>query len=322
MRIKKRYILISVAVFAFLIVLVGSVGFWFYRQRGMVPENFTIIVLPDTQFYSRDYPHIFNSQTSWILNQKKSRNIVFVVHEGDIVQDWDSEKQWQNANASLSFLDGQVPYAVLPGNHDMSSKRETFYYNKYFPVYRYDKYDWYGNNYPSGRNDNSYQLFSAGKKDYLIINLEFCPTSDVLEWADRILKDYAEREAIIVTHGYLGSKGERNIHISSGKKGGCTASSNNTQYLWNDLIYPNSNVFLVLSGHVHSAKRRTDDNIAGKPVYQLLANYQQEDNGGNGWLRIMEFIPKENRIWVRTYSPYLDRYKKDIENEFSLEYDI
>ena len=30
-------------------------------------ENFTVVVLPDTQFYSESYPGIFDNQTQWIV---------------------------------------------------------------------------------------------------------------------------------------------------------------------------------------------------------------------------------------------------------------
>ena len=94
-------------------------------------ENFTIVVLPDTQFYSAKYPWIFENQTLWIIQNVESMNILFVSHVGDLVQNWDRIDEWEHANASISILDGFVPWAVLPGNHD------GFYgglenYNKYF----------------------------------------------------------------------------------------------------------------------------------------------------------------------------------------------
>ncbi len=78
-------------------------------------ENFTIIVLPDTQYYSEGYPSIFDSQTQWIIENKESLNIVFVTHLGDIVDHWWVPEEFENANNSLSKLDGNVPYGVLPG---------------------------------------------------------------------------------------------------------------------------------------------------------------------------------------------------------------
>jgi UDP-2,3-diacylglucosamine pyrophosphatase LpxH len=281
--------------------------------------NFTVIVLPDTQKYAESYPAIFTNQTRWIVSQIEGRNIVFVTQEGDIVDTWDSEREWRNANESMSVLDDKIPYGVLPGNHDMSPGREMPYLNRYFPVSRFD-YPWYGGSYPTGQNDNSYQLFSAGGEGYVIIHLGFCPTPDVIEWADQVLKDHSDRRAIIVTHGYLDENAARNVHVSSGMEGGCTAPQFNTQYIWDDLMYPNQNVFLVLCGHVHAEARRVDDNIVGKPVHQILADYQGRENGGDGWLRVMKFAPSEDKIYVRTYSPYLDRYENDADSEFVLDY--
>ena len=44
-----------------------------------VNEKFSIIILPDTQYYSAYYPHLFNIQAEWIAAQKENHNIVFVI---------------------------------------------------------------------------------------------------------------------------------------------------------------------------------------------------------------------------------------------------
>jgi hypothetical protein len=53
---------------------------------------------------------------------------------------------------------------------------------------------------------------------------------------------------------------------------------------------------------------RVNKNDAGKSVHQMMFNLQTlgggwEGNGGDGWLRIMEFLPDGETIKVRTYSP-------------------
>ena len=68
-------------------------------------ENFTVVVLPDTQFYSESYPAIFDNQTQWIIDEAENLNVAFVTHEGDIVNQATVSAQWQNANRSLSKLD-------------------------------------------------------------------------------------------------------------------------------------------------------------------------------------------------------------------------
>ncbi len=77
-------------------------------RRAAAPE-FTIIALPDTQHYSEAFPHIFTAQTQWIVNNKDARNIVFVTHEGDVVEHYNLLSEWQAANTSMSLLDGVVP---------------------------------------------------------------------------------------------------------------------------------------------------------------------------------------------------------------------
>ena len=271
-------------------------------------ENFTIVVLPDTQFYSQSYPEIFENQTEWIVQHKDENNIVFVAHLGDIVNVSSQDYQWQNADNAMSILDGQVPYGILPGNHDGGTE-----YEQYFPASRYDGYSYWGGSYDSPKhmissspNMNNYQLFSAGGMDFIALNLQYNPPADVLDWADNVLSEYSNRRAIISTHSYLNTDG------SFTDTGGTS--------IYNNVVVPENNVFLVLCGHMHGETRRSDNNLENKTVYQLLSDYQSLANGGNGWLRIMEFVPSENTIYVKTYSPYLDQYDKDSNSQFELYY--
>jgi VCBS repeat-containing protein len=52
----------------------------------------------------------------------------------------------------------------------------------------------------------------------------------------------------------------------------------------------------------------------------MLADYQARANGGEGWLRILRFVPADNRVYVRTYSPWLNRYETDADSEFQLDF--
>jgi hypothetical protein len=90
-------------------------------ERFQAPDNFCVIALADTQSYSQSYPEIFDSQTQWIADNVADLNIKFVIHQGDIGNNSDVSIQWQRANHSLSILEGEVPWAVLPENHDGAS---------------------------------------------------------------------------------------------------------------------------------------------------------------------------------------------------------
>jgi hypothetical protein len=269
--------------------------------RPAAAPEFTIIAMPDTQHYSEAYPQIFTHQTEWIVANKVARNIVFVTHEGDIVQNNNVRVEWDRADASLSLLDGVVPYGMGPGNHD----QPTTLYNEYFPYTRYEPYDWYGGHYQN-LNDNNYQLFSASDLDFVIVHLAFCPPAGAVAWADSVFKAHPDRIGIMTTHGYLNESAQRSVH-------GCA----NTQYLWDGLAVPNSNLHFMLSGHVHDESRRTDT-VNGHPVYQMLADFQDRPEGGEGWLRILRFVPAEDQVHVSTYSPWLDRHETDANSQFSL----
>ena len=49
--------------------------------------DFSIIVLPDTQYYSESYPSILNSQMQWIVKNAAALNVQAVLGVGDIVND-------------------------------------------------------------------------------------------------------------------------------------------------------------------------------------------------------------------------------------------
>ena len=272
--------------------------------RPVVQPEFTIVVLPDTQHYSESNPAIFTAQTQWIKDNTTARNIVFVTHEGDIVENAGNVSEWQAANASMSILDGVVPYGMAPGNHDQPSGN----YNTYFPFTRYAGLPWYGGHYQS-LNDNNFELFSGGGVDFVIVHLEFCPPAGAVAWASGVLNAYPNRIGMMTTHGYLNESAQRTVH-------GCS----NTQYLWDGLALTSPNLHFMLSGHVHDESRRTDT-ANGHPVYQLLADYQDRSpSGGEGWLRTMRFVPSEDRVYVQTYSPWLNQYETDANSEFTLDF--
>ena len=277
-------------------------------------SDFTIIVLPDTQHYSDEYPEIYTSQTQWILENKDDLNIVFVSHMGDIVQHNDvDESEWKVADAAMSVLDGVVPYGVLPGSHDMQVGGEAIYYEKYFPASRFDEYEWWGGSFDG--NHYNYQLFSAGGDDYIMVHMQYCPSDAGLAWANEVLAQWPRRKAIVATHSYLEIRGLWVKNCQNKSDGDINGAK-----MWNRLIKKNLNVFMVLAGHVPGSGRR--DDFEGRVVYQLLADYQDLPLGGSGYLRIMKFEPQNDIIHISTYSPYLDEYLEDSGNQFDLAFDM
>jgi hypothetical protein len=280
-------------------------------------QDFTLIVLPDTQYYSRDFSPIFGAQTQWIVDNKDLRNIVYVAHVGDIVENANLTTEWNYADAAMSLIENPdttgllhgIPYGVAVGNHDQFSEgNPTTNYNTYFGASRFSGRNYYGGHFGSN-NNNHFSLFSAGGMDFIVVYLEFDPAADnaVLAWADNLLKTHVDRRAIIVSH-YIAEPGNP---APFGVQG---------QAIY-ETLKGNANLFLMLAGHRHGEGRRTDT-FNGNTVHTLLANYQEGTNGGDGWLRIMEFSPANNQIQVRTYSPTLNQFESDADSQFTLSYDM
>jgi hypothetical protein len=91
--------------------------------------------------------------------------------------------------------------------------------------------------------------------------------------------------------------------------------------MWEKLISRYPNILMVCSGHVLNSGtgRLVSEGRHGNKVYQMLANYQMLEKGGNGFLRLIDIDPANKRITVRTYSPYLNEYRTDDENSFVFE---
>ena len=295
-------------------------------------KPFTMVVLPDTQYYSATYPEIFETQTQWIADHADS--IAFVLHHGDIT-DNNSEEQWQRAAKAMSIMDGKVPYAFVAGNHDLpgiAQNRETELFNKYFPYEKYSQTPNFGGAFEAGRMDNVWYTFKAGGKKWLVLCLEFGPRNKVLEWADTVIAEHPRHKIIMNTHAYMYSDdtrmGEGDDWLPQsygvGKATGADAVNDGEQ-MWEKLLSKYPNVMLALSGHVlhRGAGSLVSTGENGNKVYQMLANYQSwvdgSVKGGNGFLRILTIDPAKKRIDVKTYSPYTGTYKTELYQQFSFE---
>src|SRR4051812_6415246 len=69
-------------------------------------NDWTLAVLPDTQFYSESDPTTFNVQTQWVVDNKAAQNIQFTVQLGDIVNHAYDASQWPRAVAAMNKLNG------------------------------------------------------------------------------------------------------------------------------------------------------------------------------------------------------------------------
>jgi alkaline phosphatase len=296
--------------------------------QGTDSNTFTIVVLPDTQYYSKTYPQYFNEQTQWIANNIGAKNLVFVTQVGDIVDDAGAAQQWTNADHAMDLLDGDmgqnpdglIPYGVSMGNHEYSPKNTHaagtaagFLAN--FGPGRYAGRNWYGgaSGDPGIEGLNHFQVFDACGFTFLNISLEWYARQASIDWANRIIQAHPGLPVILTTHEYLNGSSHDTSNAPD-----TTSNYHTGQGIYDELVKPNPQVFMVLCGHWGVASAQSTDD-AGKTVYEMMADYQGLSNGGNGYLRLLKFMPGQNRVDVSTYSTHSGVAElTDGSNKFSL----
>jgi hypothetical protein len=290
-------------------------------------EPFTIVVLPDTQYYHMTpFIDIFIKQTQWIKDNQKEMKIVAAIHLGDIT-DNNNENEWEESDTALSILDNVVPLFLVPGNHDTGpggrmGTIETEFLDEYFPPSRFKKKAWFGGVFEEKSIKNAYYYLQAGDVTFIIVCLEFGPRDEALDWAGKILSEHEDKKAIIVTHCYMNHDDTRVGPDDSYNPHNYKHGDNDGEEIWDKLVRKHENIVFVLSGHIlgDGTGRQTSVGDNGNEVHEILSNYQMDLNGG--WLRIMRFVPDENKVYVTTYSPYQNKYKDDPENKFTLDFEM
>ncbi|MCO6046183.1 metallophosphoesterase [Aeoliella sp. ICT_H6.2] len=299
------------------------------------PGSWTLAILPDTQIYAQSYPQHYDAQTQWIADHAESHNIKYVLHEGDITNR-NTIGQWDNALASMNKLNGVVPYAMAPGNHDYGPNgnggdRDSFFNSdSYFgPNSFYGSQASVGGFFEPSKTDNSWHTFNAGGKDWLVLALEWGPRNEVVDWANQVVSSHPNHDVMLVTHAYMyydetiydwSTKGSSQSWNPHGYGIHNTSTANDGQELWDKLVSQHDNFRMTFNGHVlnDGTGFRSTAGVGGNPVHQMLANYQMNAQGGMGDMRLLEFKDDGETVEVRTYSPVLDRLDMSYDQQFTL----
>ncbi|MDJ0877663.1 MAG: hypothetical protein QNI86_03575 [Halieaceae bacterium] len=264
------------------------------------------------------------------------------------------------------LAEARLPFSVVPGNHDFDAMwTDDRYPGSLLKVIFSDDIDtsdrdvigavhvggldnfrsafgsnsaffrdqpWYVASHGGGTS--SAQVFAAGGYEFLHIALEMSPPDEAVFWAQQVLRKYPGLPTIITTHDFLNKDGERVASPIVDLAALDPDQHNSAQQLFEKLIFPNDQIFLVLCGHQYGQAVRFDANADGNEVIQLLADFQGRGQSlldvdptirgvadrligiGDGWLRLMQFdfsseVPV---ISVRTYSSHYQGFSVDFED--------
>jgi len=229
---------------------------------------------------------------------------------------------------------GPNPPNTLTINTPFSSTT-ALCFNAYFGVSHFSGRTYYGGNYDYyhlGQNNSHYDKFTAGGRNYIVIYLEYdddgdagaCTTTgmspeprqcgswiggynlcqsspckyesndpNLIPWAKGIVSANSSSTVFVVSHYIIDNQSPSNF----GQQG---------QLIYDALkAYPN--VQLMFAGHVPGFGRRQDlYGTSFSTISSLMADYQAEADGGNGYMRIYTISNANNTVSSIAYSPFLD----------------
>lgn len=306
------------------------------QQHLTDPNSFSMILLGDPQGYTKydiNQP-LFELCTAWIADNIENLKIKAVLCTGDLVEQNEnivrnrkmlnqtSREMWEASSRAFERLDNKIPYIISTGNHEYgyrSSENGKTQFPAYFPFERNSAWrDICVSDFPNrsgivSLENSAFEFFDPNWGKLLVITTEFAPRDEVLEWAKELAakSEYKEHKVIFMTHSFLQERTAERIK----EEGYAISPRNWGQAVWEKLVEPSDNIFMVICGHTgkpgdfdDSVAYRVDKNSSGKDVHQMMFNVQilgggWEGNGGDGWLRMLEFLPDGKTIKVKTYSP-------------------
>lgn len=295
-----------------------------------VDGGVTFVVVPDSQKYVWKRPELYTLQTGWVAANVAKYNLVRLLHVGDVTQH-NNREEWLAARRAHRVYDGLLPAIYASGNHDIglngkSTDRESLF-SEMIPISVYRAQGGFGGVYDKepGRSENSWHLFEAAGRKWLVLALEFGPRDDVLRWANEVVQSHPKHSAVLITHAYLradGTRFDRQVSTPGQKRPNkgfdhylqlskSAAGFNDGADMWDKLVSRHANFVLVLSGHVCTSAHLVSTGIKGNIVHQVLVDYQDAEQGGNGWLRLLQMLPDGRTVRVRDYTPLLDQTSTD-----------
>ncbi|MBQ9087096.1 MAG: metallophosphoesterase [Clostridia bacterium] len=268
---------------------------------------------------------------TWLLDNKESRNIQYVFGLGDTVEtlttypeSFRNPLEWDVASAQFNRLNGTINYSVVRGNHDdeagyhehictkeYKSQMDGFFFDPSKPVTL-------GNSM-----SNSYRKIEIGNHKYLMLNLDFRATPEVINWANDVIYKNYQYKVIVSIHAYLDSKGalyQDKIGSSNVDDTVLEWLSFDGEYLWDNLFSRHDNVFMVLCGHVGITdpiiQTRTGND--GNEVIEILVDPQSYDKKDpSGFLLMLNFTEGGSKIEFEYFSPTKGKYFKS-KNQISM----
>ena len=250
--------------------------------------DFTLAVIPDTQYLAYQCPTAFTNMMTWVVNNRAAdqggvftTDVKAVIGVGDCSHN-NSAGEFTNGQTAYSRLDrAGIPWVNPPGNHDYGNGADRAQIGSgyrdpsgYFGSARRQALGAYGI-LPGGGgasewgdaydNANYYIRLNVGSRSLLIFSIEHIPRQVVLEWAKGVADAHPDHEAIVTTHSFLTDTNEfgtfseepgNHVYTNDNRgqglvtnQGASDARFNSGYAVWNSYLKYWSNLSLVVCGH-------------------------------------------------------------------------
>ncbi len=249
--------------------------------------------MTDTQFYSEGFVGVFTDMVAWVVANADARKIAYNSLTGDIIENWiggnsdpvRARREFDDAARIVGLMNtAGVPNGVLPGNHDNLWGRNNDLYNEYFGSGMFEGQPWWGNSWRPGDNSAHYDWFEHDGTKFLVVNLPYRPSDEQMSWASSVARANPSYNVVLATHSYLYTDGTvedvDRRHTARGRA------------IWDTVVAPNDNVFLVIGGHYHGVATNSADPVTGDrvDVTELNESTVVVDGVGQGKRRVVEML--------------------------------
>ncbi len=298
--------------------------------------EFTIVHIGDQQVATDFIYGLYPKMTEWIVANKDRLNIKSVINTGDLVNNEETQSQWNDAvNGTNKLIDAKIPYIFAIGNHEYpasgTKQRDPSKLNAEFPISTYftqgeeDDTTQIIYSYPNTEKltsvealtnesiENAVYVQTINGKTYIYFAFEVQPRDIVVDWANivmpKIEAEYPDATTIVGTHHYLTAQGKIDTTL------GCFTEAHRTECnspaeFYDNFVKKYKSISLVLNGHVASdIATRTDIGVNGNKIVSIMNDPSYEGDGGQGVMLLLRY-KADGTVKAEYYSPLLDAYYK------------
>ena len=239
------------------------------RVLSAADADYTVVVVPDTQYMAYSCGQAFNNTTQWIVNNLNASqggmfttNIKAVIGVGDCAHT-SSAAEFNIAKTAYQKLDSAgVTWVNPPGNHDYVNPTDPatargaglgsgYKSGGYFAADQRQAIGAYGTLATGGGSSawggsydsaNYYVTLVVGSRKLIIFSVEYLPRAAVLTWAKGVHDANPGYECIVTTHSFLADTGVLS----------CFTSETNGGYANDNLAYGLSTSQLTSDANANS----------------------------------------------------------------------